>query len=233
MSTVTDGTTEDETTEPVEPVEDPTEEEAEEEETPQTPDEEETPELAALSDKEIEKITQRLEGEATRHANRVTEIMGEAALYLVPCELCETVIPGFRYPQIPDGDPREPLYALLAQGDTAQLVQDADAERCDRCAGHGETLTGSLNPIAQTIPCRKCKGKGWTSPQDRQEWKGAEAAASYVAPSSDAPAVVPAPEDERPMFDAYGRPRTHEFYGRGPEFMSAAERERDPYLPKG
>lgn len=230
---MTDETTEPETDETTEP--EPETDETTKPETDEEAAEDETPEPAALSEKELEAMNRQLDAEAKRHRDALDRIMGEDALALVPCAVCGENTAGFHFPAnaYPDGHPTRVALETLGEGMDVTLANDDEAETCDRCTGFGETVTGSHVPGQETRPCTKCGAKGWTSAQDRQTWKGTEAvrlAASAVPPVT---AVAPLPADDAPQFDQYGRPRGHEFYGRSEAYMSADERARDPYVPKG
>src|SRR5579885_2478441 len=95
-----------ETVEPVEPDEDAPEqgeqndnEQADDDEQPAEPVPNEQPETGPppLSEKELNKALAALDKEAQRHRTRVTEIMGEEALLLQQCPLCEPHLAGWRF----------------------------------------------------------------------------------------------------------------------------------------
>ena len=182
----------------------------------------------AASEKEIEQAVAKLAKEATRHANRVSEIMGEDAQALLRCELCEPDIPGFRWPTVPADDPRHALIQLLSEGLPAQPPEDDEAQRCERCDGYGVTVTHSRVPGNETRPCSKCNAKGWTSEEERTAYESkmgarkvaAELAAGAFSVAAPAPVTTPAT-------DTWGRPQGAEFFGKDPQFMTPDETMRD------
>ncbi len=223
----------DETTEPIgAPESDDEAEEAEEspEETegPQEGDGEATEAAGVVSDKEMEQALDRLAKEATRHANRVSEIMGEDAQVLVSCELCEPAIPGFHWPGAVDDEKRAAVLSAVGMAALEGLVHDPEAETCDLCNGRGELLTGSQVESQRTRPCGKCGANGWTSMEQRRTYDSTQAARVAAA------GIVPAHPERAlwadstlPATDAWQRPAGHEFYGKNPVYMTAAERARD------
>src|SRR2546423_12194395 len=51
-----------------------------------------------MSIEELEKVRKKLDQSATTWRNRVSDLLGEEAQMLVPCELCDPLIPGFHLP---------------------------------------------------------------------------------------------------------------------------------------
>lgn len=196
-------------------------------------DDDDEPEAAAetapppLSEKELEVALKKLDSEATRHANRVSEIMGADAQTLIPCVLCETNIPGFCFPGGVDDEKRAAVMAAIGMGEAAELVEDPETQMCEYCGGNGETITGSKVPNQATRPCPKCMANGWLS-KDQVRAAAVIAETQLVAGQvlSDLPATPVAPT-ELPAADQYGRPRGHEFYGRNVVYMTPEERARD------
>lgn len=191
------------------------------------PEPEPEPDTPPLSEKEIEAVFKKLEKEATQHANRVSAILGEEAQDLVVCAMCAPVTPGFYFPAYLDDDVRAGIAAALGQADATQLEDDDEARMCDRCQGHGETLTGSKVPGSETRPCTMCKAKGWTTNADRVEYastRGAQAVVTEIEQHTD---TGPAPTATMPAYDAWQRPLGHELYGKNPVYLTADERARD------
>lgn len=185
------------------------------------------PEPAALSEKEIEQVFKKLEKEATQHANRVSQILGEEAQDLVVCAMCAPVTPGFYFPAYLDDDVRAGIAAALGEADAAEFKADPEARTCDLCDGRGETLTGSKVPNQLTKPCPKCGANGWTSEAQRMTWastQGSKAAVQEIEQHTD---DGPAPTATMPAFDAWQRPLGHELYGKNPVYLTADERARD------
>jgi len=184
----------------------------------------------ALDDREIEKRLTALGKEATRHSNRVSEIMGEDAQVLTVCPLCPPVTPGFVFPGDVDPDVRDRVLETLGMGAPADYATDPEAETCDVCNGLGQLVTGSRVSGQETRPCAKCVAKGWTTESERQMWATRTAA---TPPPAITPTTVNSTgnvEQPLPGSDMYGRPAGHPNYGKMPAYMTAAERDADPYV---
>jgi hypothetical protein len=196
-------------TEPVEPQE-PPEPDApvETPETPQEPTEapdapdtpgerEETPEEPedalssgqpqAKSEKDIEEGLKKLATSATTWRNRVFTIMGGDAQALIPCELCEPIIPGFRWPQVPD-ERRAAVMLAIGFEPAPDLEPDKHAHACPDCHGHGKVATGSKVQGQDALPCLTCGGNGWMGERRQMTTRPA------VAPVAPAPSNGPQPE---------------------------------------
>jgi hypothetical protein len=224
--------TEETVEEPQAPEEAPMEEQPQPEEpTPEEPAEEpvhptEEP-RGEMSERELDEGVRRLEKEAMRHANRVSEIMGEDAQLLEPCELCAPAIPGFRWPgEVPE-EQRQAVLAAIGLGTDADYAEDPEAETCALCRGHGETLTGSQVPEQRTRPCPACGAKGWTTEAERNTWASTQQAKQVATELGQRPAAEVPAGASLPSMDAWSRPLGHEFYGRNPIYMTEEQRARD------
>jgi predicted nucleic acid-binding Zn-ribbon protein len=205
----------------------PTEEQPAEDDVHPTPEE-----PGPMSERELEQGIEKLTKEATRHANRVSEIMGDDAQLLVPCELCAPGIPGFRWPEAPTEEQRQAVLLAIGEAAPADLVEDPDAEQCDRCHGLGELLTGSKVETQRTRACTKCGANGWTTPEQRQAYDStqqAKAVAAEVVPLREGQASQPT---EVPSVDAWGRVVGQEFFGMNPVYMTPDQRARDSARPQ-
>ena len=185
---------------------------------------------AALDDREIERRLKALDREATRHAARVTDIMGEDALTLVPCPMCVGFAPGFMFPWSVEDEQRAAVLAAIGMGPVGELAHDPEARACDLCLGLGELLTGSRVDSQVTRPCPKCTAKGWTSDNDRAMWDTRVAMATPTATPDTAPTAVVVSTTPPPPTDMYSRPLGHPNYGKMPAYMTADERAADPYV---
>jgi hypothetical protein len=151
---------------PAEPAPDeltPDEEEAAEQEEQQgaLPDEGEQEQPQGLSEKQMEQAFGKLERETTRHANRVQEIMGEDVAMLLPCPLCEPLIPGFVMPT-PDTPQRFPtVREFMGDAIPEDWQQDPNTRTCVTCNGLGMVATGSKVEGQAQLVCTDCGGKGW------------------------------------------------------------------------
>lgn len=150
------------------PVEEPLEEPAaepepeEEEELEPEPVEPEPTEAQGLNEYELKKRDQSLDKENTRHANRISEILGEEAQGLLPCPLCDPA--GFVYAGSIGTQPDEIRQAVhMVLGEIAPPVyREVEwAEMCRACGGQGRVKTGSQVQRQETATCRACKGVGW------------------------------------------------------------------------
>lgn len=138
------------------------EEAAEAEEAAQTPAEEPEPEEpAGLSEKQLEAGRKKLEAEGTRHRNRVSEILGEEAQFLVPCPLCAGFVDGMIFPQLPPDDVIERVRVAIGMPDLSNYQPAKNAHQCADCAGLGVVLSGSLVPENAAITCKNCNGSGY------------------------------------------------------------------------
>src|SRR5438067_5296911 len=172
-------------TEPTEPPETPSEPEpaAEPQEEPQQPQEPPqepaAPQPAGMSLEELEKVRSKLDRSATTWRNRVSELLGEDAQMLVPCELCDPTIPGFHWP--PDLEqPRDDLHAhlldVLRTPDSPDYNQAQHVRRCQLCDGWGVVLSGSRVAGKGQVKCQMCKGNGFVGdaimPTEPQQQNG-------------------------------------------------------------
>lgn len=159
---------------------------------------------AQLTEREIEKRIGSLEKEATRHANRVAEIMGDDALQLQPCPRCAGPFVGFHFPgdhaRMSD-EQRNAVLESIGENVRVELDVAEDKQACEKCHGHGRTLTGSKVPDQMALPCAHCKGYGWTY---------------HGAPQSNGatPAAAPVVDDRPPLAD--DRPTDADPWGRLP-----------------
>src|SRR5438874_10183027 len=154
------------------PQEQPTPEPTEEPATPQEPTEEptEAPEPPAppppegMSLEELEKVRSKLDRSATTWRNRVSELLGEDAQMLVPCELCDPTIPGFHWPpdlEQPRDRLHESLLEVLRTPGEPEYPEDPNTRQCGVCHGLGKTRTKGKVPGKTTRVCTTCKGIGF------------------------------------------------------------------------
>ena len=217
--------------EPEQPTPEPTEEPA----GPQEPTEEptEAPEPPAppppegMSIEELEKVRSKLDRSATTWRNRVSDLLGEDAQMLVPCELCDPTIPGFHWP--PDLEqPRDDLHAhlldVLRTPDSPEYNQAQHVRRCQLCDGWGVVLSGSRVAGKGQVKCQMCKGNGFVG----------DAVLPHEQPSQNGEVEVEFPDDTGPLVtgdaDVWGSPRLlddgqeNPNYGKMPQY-------KNPSLP--
>jgi hypothetical protein len=173
----------------------------------------------AMSEKEMEKAFKLLDREATRHRNRLSEIMGEDAQTLEPCPCCEPSMAGFMFPVTvaPLTEEKQgALLALLGKTIEDELVQDPDYTTCDHCGGWGDTLSGAKKPTTRIKLCDKCGGNGFVQKPIEQRIP----ALFKVEPNAGNatfPAAMPPPQNA----DEWGRPPGHAHYGIPPAYVMA------------
>jgi hypothetical protein len=146
--------------EPDQPDADEDEEAAEEEPEPEPETEPEAAE-GPRDDREIEKAYKAVQKENTRHNNRVSEIMGEDAQALVPCELCSHFVAGFRLAQVPPPEIVGRVRAAIGLPERENLRESPYHLRCETCGGLGELLTHSFVTNQETVTCPDCQAKGF------------------------------------------------------------------------
>lgn len=187
--------------------------------------EDETPEEAPAgpSEAEMEKALRSIETRAATFRRFVTTTAEEMGQALVPCAVCDTVIPGFIF------DPRvvpldelqlQAMRALLGIGQEPPFANDPDAHECQRCEGWGRTRTGSKVDGKRLIPCAECAGRGWVGPA--RDLTPEEVAALpnladvYVAPDNEPPASE----------DVWGTPLGHPEFGVSPQYRDPGWQDR-------
>lgn len=197
---------------------------------PEQPDEPEAAAVehaAGLTERELEEIQKKLERSATTWRNRVSELLGEAAQMLVPCELCDPSIPGFRWPANVE-QPRDELHAhlldVLKNPAAPEYADSRVVRRCADCDGWGQVLSGSRVAGKERVVCSTCKGLGYQGPPQE--------AGQAAAPTNGE--VIQYPSDTQPLTaddqDAWGSPRLladgqeNPNYGRAPSY-------KNPSLP--
>ena len=202
--------------EPHEPVPDEADEE-EESEVGVSPDDPVVP----RDDAEIERAFSSLQKEATRHANRISQIMGEDANMLQPCPRCVTTdpqrpaTPGFIWPhEMVPLLPADKAAVKLSIGEGAEPEYRSanDAAICDACDGWGKVKTGSRVNRQDVLDCRNCDGRGWIGPR---------AATVSAAPNNGLGELVTVGgggDEPRPDSDPWGRLKDDPLYGVMPGF---------------
>lgn len=154
----------------------PDEEVEEAEEADQEPVEEPEQEPAGgpegFSERDLEKARKRIEGEETRHRNRVSEIMGEEANFLTPCPLCSGFVSGLIFPQVPEPAVVDAVRVAIGLPDLSNYQPAKDARQCPDCAGLGVVLSGSLIAENAAITCKSCNGSGYVMLEPTGEMTG-------------------------------------------------------------
>ena len=218
---------------PEAPTEAPVEPETPSEPEPQVDDDSDQPEgvepeqPAGMSIEELEKVRSKLDRSATTWRNRVSELLGEDAQMLVPCELCDPTIPGFHWPPHLE-QPRDDLHAhlldVLKTPGSPDYNQAQHVRRCTLCDGWGVVLSGSRVAGKGQVKCQMCKGNGFVG----------DAVLPTEQPSQNGEVEVEFPDDTGPLVtgdaDVWGSPRLlddgqeNPNYGKMPQY-------KNPSLP--
>lgn len=193
-------------------------------ETPAAPP---VPEPGMMTERELEEASKKLERSATTWRNRVSEVLGEAANDLVPCELCNPIIPGFHFPaelEQPRDDQHARLLEVLRTPSAPEFALASHVQQCGTCQGWGQVLSGSRVPGKERVTCPTCKGNGFQG----------QATLAPFSPVENGQAEVQFPADTQPLsqddLDAWGSPRLlddgqeNPNYGRAPSY-------KNPSLP--
>ena len=171
------------------------------------PEPEPAPEPApeGLSMEELEKVRKSLDKSATTWRNRVSQLLGEEAQYLVVCELCDETIPGFHWPAemvTPRDDVQARLYDVLRAPSGPGYQPDPFTVECTTCQGLGKTLTKSLVAGKTERVCPSCGGDGF---------KVSQAQGAPPPQNGDAAEIRYNLPDEEPLVvdgqDAWGSPK--------------------------
>lgn len=176
------------------------------------PQEPAQPQEAVLSEKQLNAAMDKLDREAKRHRDRISEIMGEDALALVPCLLCTPELAGWRF-DVPLRDEEKEVLLTIADPTRAKEYKHAEnANTCPACDGLGQVVSGSLVANRELIPCSRCNGYGYVnlSATNVVPLAGPE-------PLGTAPVPTEAPEP-LPNTDPFGRTPDDPNYGRLPQY---------------
>lgn len=165
------------------------------------------PEPEPLSEKQLDAAYAKLDKESTRHRARLAEIMGEEALLLEPCPLCEPAMAGWRFPVLPDADQWRAVEAAVFGGADAEYATAEYVKACGDCLALGEVATGSKVLGRATIPCRTCSGFGYVTADTSY------APPPPATPPGEQPAAFGPPSEEPPQVDFMGRDRSDPNYG--------------------
>ncbi len=123
------------------------------------------PEAQAVSQKQIEQVHRKFEKSSEVWRKRVDEIMGGDIDVLLPCPMCDSIIPGYLMPT-PDIPERFPaVRAFMGDAPLEEYEPLPDAHRCEVCKGRGMGKTDSLVSGQERLVCLACDGRGWVGPR--------------------------------------------------------------------
>jgi len=165
---------------------------------PEQPAEDRPPAPAPQTPEQMERQQQRLEKETERHVKRVAELVGDDFSFLVPCELCHPLMPGFRLPREPEDEVKEAVRYAIGDRQPENWQPDQYSSRCVYCDGLGEVLTGSRVRGKETAVCLGCDGKGW-QPIGNERRGGYQAPPAEQVPENGGAESVATAEDDDPM----------------------------------
>ena len=155
---------------------------------------------------------------------RVSDVLGDDALALVPCELCMADIPGFHLAHefmIADDVTQARLIDVLRTPSAPEYVASPGQRQCDACKGWGKVRTGSKVPGQDVGTCGTCRGFGFVPPP------GVNTATGEVTGSEHGQAAPPEDVGPQPDSDPWGSPRVlpdgqlNPNYGRMPQYKDA------------
>jgi hypothetical protein len=176
----------------------PNDEDAEEDaQTPDDPQPDKTkPEQPqALSEKQLEARLKRLDKASQTWRERVGTIMEDDAAMLMPCPLCEQIIPGFVMPTPATPERFPAVRTFMGDAEPQEWQQDPNTRTCQTCDGMGEVKTGSKVQSQTTLVCTDCGGKGWQGARPAVATSGPMAA--VVTPEQNG-ADTPKPQGPEP-----------------------------------
>ncbi len=199
----------------------PDDEEAEADEQASQPVE---PEQIVRDEADYERMRKQLERSATTWRNRVSDVLGAEASALVPCELCDPIIPGFHWPaevETARDETHARLLEVLRTPQAPEYPENPQTSRCVTCQGWGKVISGSRVAGKELLACPACTGYGYTPPPTPTGNGYADAA------GLEPPAVTPPTDIPLPDVDAFGSPRLlpdgqeNPNYGRMPAYKLA------------
>jgi hypothetical protein len=187
------------------------------------------PEQQGPSEAELDKMSKQLERSATTWRNRVSEVLGEMAQALVPCELCDPNLPGFHYPAEME-QPRDPIHAALLEvlknPAAPEYGQAQHVRQCSNCGGWGKVKSGSRVAGKELVVCPTCKGNGFQGDAAIQQQP------TFAAQPQNGEVEVEFPQDVQPLVtedtDIWGSPRLlddgqeNPNYGKMPQYKQAS-----------
>jgi hypothetical protein len=147
------------------------------------------------SEKEVEETYKKLDREVERHVKRVAELVGEAFAFLVPCELCDPSMPGFRWPREPADEVKVAVRMAIGDRQPENWQADQYSARCEACDGLGEVLTGSKVAGKGTLPCMTCGGNGWVPIGNERRGGVVHALPTQPRPDVEQPVAAVAADD--------------------------------------
>lgn len=186
-----------------------------------------TPAPEMMTERQLEEASKKLEQSAKTWRSRVETILGEAANDLVPCELCNPIIPGFHFPaelEQPRDDQHARLLEVLRTPSAPEFQLATHVRRCGTCDGYGQVLSGSKVPGKERVTCPTCKGNGFQGQGDVPSQPQTQPGNGQVEFPAD---TQPLTQDDN---DAWGSPRLlddgqeNPNYGRAPSY-------KNPSLP--
>lgn len=160
-----------------------------------------------LTERQLNAALDKLDREAKRHRDRISEVLGEDALLLQECPLCEAHLAGWRFARLPDEDEWRAITAAVYGIENVSYNTAGYVQPCPDCDALGLIATGSKVPGRETVSCRACSGFGY-----RQEDTATPRAVVSAQPEQ-AGSTFAAPTEPPPDRDPWGRTRDDPNFG--------------------
>lgn len=128
-----------------------------------------------LTEKQLEKRAESVFKENERHRKRISDLMEEDAVDLIPCPVCMDYFHGWIYDpaKAPLGEEQtQRVLQFVGISDNEQIPVAPWAQMCPDCNGYGEVKTGSKVQHAQTTGCVRCNKQGWLNHSHARETNG-------------------------------------------------------------
>lgn len=143
-----------------------------------------------------------LDRKADNYFKGLAKIVEGTGIPLVPCELCANAYPGVRWTE-PQDDPTRAMLGIIGATESGSpLLDDPDAELCNRCNGFGWTKLPAHVPGNTERLCRQCNGAGWL---DRSSASGALVAPTPEPVNGQTEVMAGVPEDDPSVTDLRAR----------------------------
>jgi hypothetical protein len=175
----------------------------------------EPPAEPAVSQKEIDAVTAKLEKASAAYVTKVGTILGDDISDFKASPLSLPWLFGFVFDpaMVPlDESVVNATKALIGDPVPPPLEQAPDAHECPVCHGWGQIKTGSKVHPYNVAKCAECNGRGWVG--ERANVTPAQVAAG-VTPE----ALANGHDNEPPeLQDSWGTPLGHPDYGKMPQY---------------
>lgn len=179
-------------------------EEPEPEEEPAEATTEAAPALAvrAAASEQEEETYRKLDTKADNYFKGLRGLLENSQIPLQLCELCANAYPGVRWTEPQDDPTRAMLGIIGATASGSPLLDDPDAQVCDRCGGFGWTKLPAHVPGNTERKCKRCNGAGWL---DTSQASGALVAPEPAAENGSPEPLAGIPETDPAVVELRAR----------------------------